>query len=124
MTKNTFLAIAVAVVLSAAAGCKGSDSPTSSTYGMGNNNTPPAPVNTIQMASMAFSPSTLTVAKGTTVTWKNADNTTHTSTSDTNIWDSGNIAPGTSATSTFSTAGSFTFHCKYHSMMTGTIVVQ
>jgi len=124
MTRIAFLVAGAAVVLMAGFGCKGSDYPSSSTYGMGTSNAPPPPANTVEMASMAFSPLTLTVAKGTTVTWKNADNTAHTSTSNANVWDTGNLAPGASTTTTFNTAGTFNYHCTYHSMMTGTIVVQ
>src|SRR5512146_271193 len=70
---------------------------------------PPAPTavpaNTVLMSGMAFSPATITITVGTTVTWKNTDGIAHTSTSDTGVWDTGNIAAGGSATTTFNTAG-------------------
>jgi plastocyanin len=86
----------------------------------------PASSNTVLMSGMAFSPATITVAVGTTVTWKNNDGIAHTSTSDTGVWDTGNIAAGGSAVTTFNTAGTFPYNCKYHvSMgMRGTVIVR
>ncbi len=102
-------------------GCgKGSSNP----YGMTGPAPSNAPPNTILMAGMSFSPATITVAKNTTITWTNNDGIAHTSTSDSGVWDTGNIPPGASKTTTFTSAGTFTFHCTYHSMMTGTVVVQ
>jgi plastocyanin len=94
----------------------------------GSTSTGPSPVpsspNTVQMSGMSFSPATLTVSAGTTVTWKNDDTMAHTSTSDTGAWDTGNLAPGASKTTTFATAGTFAYHCAYHAGMKGTVVVQ
>jgi plastocyanin len=87
-------------------------------------NPPPGQSNTVTMINIAFSPSTLTVSKGTTVTWQNNDGVTHTSTSDDGLWDTGNIAPGSSKDVTFSNAGTFKYHCTIHASMTGTIIVQ
>ena len=100
-----------------------------STNPYNNSPNPPPPKNnptTVNMASMTFNPSSLTVAKGTTVTWKNNDNVVHTSTADGGDWDTGNIAAGSSKGVTFNTAGTYTYHCIYHESMgmTGTIIVQ
>ena len=78
--------------------------------------------NTVTMQSMSFSPTSLTVTKGTTVTWTNNDNITHTVTADDNSFNSGDITAGHSYTRTFSTAGTFAYHCIYHSMMKATVV--
>jgi plastocyanin len=114
--------IAMAGLLSFCYGCK---SDASSTYGSAASPTTSAP-STIVMANLAFSPTTLTIKKGTTITWKNNDAYVHTSTSDSGVWDSGDIAGGGSRTTTFATAGTFPFHCTYHGSMgmTGTIIVQ
>jgi len=85
------------------------------------------PANTIWMQNLAFNPSSITIAKGTTLTWQNKDGFVHTSTSDqAGVWDSGDIQAGASKAVTFSTAGTFHYHCKYHSSMgmTGTVTVQ
>jgi plastocyanin len=66
----------------------------------------------------------MTVSTGTTVSWLNSDNTTHTSTSDGNQWSSGDIPPGGRYNFTFTSAGRFTYHCQIHPNMIGTIVVQ
>jgi len=71
-----------------------------------------------------FSPSTLTVPVGATVTWTNADSTQHTVTADDGSFDSGPPAPGASFSQVFTTAGTFTYHCNIHSNMTGTVTVQ
>ena len=65
---------------------------------------------------------TQVVKAGTHVTWMNIDDTEHTSTSDTGLWDSGVIGVGHSYTVIFNQTGTFTYHCNIHPM-TGTIVV-
>jgi plastocyanin len=80
---------------------------------------------TVSAANFAFSPSTLTVQVGDTVTWKNNDATIpHTTQSDGN-WNSGNLAPGATFSFTFTTPGTYTYYCLYHRGMgmVGTIVV-
>ncbi len=72
----------------------------------------------------AFGANPLTVAVGTTISWLNDDNTTHTSAGDGSQWSSGNIAPGGRFNFTFASAGRFTYHCQIHPNMVGTIVVQ
>jgi plastocyanin len=115
-------------LLSLATFSLGCSSRSSNPYG--SNPTAPAPTSgnssTIAMAGSVFSPVVDTVAVGTTVTWKNNDGYAHTSTSDTGVWDTGNIAGGASATTTFHTAGTYPYHCTYHvSMgMRGILVVK
>jgi plastocyanin len=86
----------------------------------------PVSANTVSMAGSVFSPVSITVAVGTTVTWNNNDGIAHTSTSDTGVWDTGNIPAGGSTTTTFNTAGQFPYHCTYHLAMgmKGMVVVQ
>jgi predicted lipoprotein with Yx(FWY)xxD motif len=78
----------------------------------------------ITIQNFAFSPTTLTIPVGTTVTWTNQDSTAHTVTSDTGAWpDSGSIDTGKSFSVTFKKAGTFTYHCAIHATMTASIVV-
>jgi len=116
--------IGLSTFLLAGSGCR--DDSSYSAGGYGPNPTPPnAPPNTVLMANAAFSPITLTVSKNTIVTWTNNDGIVHTATSDSGAWDTGDIPPGGSKTITFTTTGTFRFHCTYHaSMMRGTVVVQ
>jgi plastocyanin len=64
------------------------------------------------------------VTKGTTVTWTNNDNTTHTSVSDSGFWNSGTLAPGASFSMTMANAGTFAYHCSIHPGMVATLTVQ
>lgn len=79
--------------------------------------------NTVTMQGMSFSKTSLTITKGTTVTWTNNDNTTHTVTADDNSFNSGDVTAGNSYARTFNTTGTFPYHCIYHSMMKATIIV-
>jgi plastocyanin len=123
MTAILFILFALGLVGS---GCsKDSSNPA---YGSSTPAPAPAPAapNTVLMTGMVFSPATITVPVGSTVTWKNNDGLAHTSTSDTGVWDTGNIAAGASTTTTFNTAGTFPYHCTYHAAMgmKGTVIVQ
>ena len=80
--------------------------------------------NTVTMSNLSFSPSTLTVSVGTSVTWKNNDSVQHSVTSDTGLFDSGLFNAGGSYSHTFSTAGTYNYHCSIHAGMTGKIIVQ
>jgi plastocyanin len=79
---------------------------------------------TVEIANFAFSPNQLTVTAGTTVTWVNNDSAPHTATGDGGEFDTGTINSGGSASITFDTPGTYTYHCTIHPDMTATIVVQ
>lgn len=89
---------------------------------------PAATTVTISEQNLRFNPATVTVAVGTTVTWVNNDpqGLPHTTTSDSGLWDSGNMSVGQSFSHTFTQPGTFTYRCTLHQAqgMTGTIVVQ
>ena len=123
-TAKTWLSIFVMAGLIGIVGCSNSSNPysSSSTNNTGGNPTPSP--NTIAIYNMAFGPSTLTIAKGTTIAWQNSDSVPHTATSDSGAWDSGNIAPGGTKSVTFNSTGTFPYHCTVHPMMTATIIVQ
>src|SRR5579864_8225308 len=87
----------------------------SSGYNSPTYNTPVA--NTVSIVNMSFSPSSLTVTAGTTVTWTNNDTMTHTVTADDGSFDSGNITMGSKYSKLFSTAGTYTYHCTIHPNM-------
>jgi plastocyanin len=78
----------------------------------------------VELSNFTFSPSSSTVKVGDKVTWTNKDSTTHTVTADDGSFDSGDLAPSATFSYTFSKAGSVPYHCKIHSSMKGTIVVQ
>jgi plastocyanin len=80
--------------------------------------------NSVSIVNMSFSPASLTVTAGTSVTWTNNDGMTHTVTADDDSFDSGNITMGTKYSRLFSTAGTYTYHCTIHPTMKGTIIVK
>jgi plastocyanin len=82
-----------------------------------------SPANVVQIRSFAFAAPQLAVAPGTAVTWVNCDDVAHTSTADAGAWDSGLLAPGATFTRTFSTPGTFPYHCDPHPGMKATVVV-
>jgi plastocyanin len=87
-------------------------------------------VNEVWMQSMAFNPITKTISAGTTITWTNKDNTTHTATSGVpnspdGLFNSGNLGNGSTFSFKFTTAGTFKYYCMIHgAMMTATMIVQ
>ncbi len=83
-----------------------------------------AATHAVTIDDFAFSPATLTVTAGDTVTWTNDDAVTHTATSTTGAFDSGDLAPGASFSFTFTTPGTYDYLCTPHPSMTGRIVVQ
>src|SRR5512140_121963 len=78
----------------------------------------------ISIVDFSFNPQHDTITVGTTVRWTNEGAVTHTSTSDGGVWNSGDIAPGGSFSFTFTTVGTFPYHCAIHTFMTAAIVVR
>lgn len=78
----------------------------------------------VAISGFSFSPKSVTVTVGDTVTWTNSDAQAHTATADDASWDTANIGNGASKSITFSTAGTFAYHCSIHPTMTGTVVVE
>ena len=71
----------------------------------------------------------LTVQPGTTVTWTNRDGATHTATSGVpgsldGVWDSSALSSGDSFSFTFEQPGEFSYFCRIHPFMTGTVTVE
>jgi copper binding plastocyanin/azurin family protein len=87
---------------------------------------PTCPDNTFCMRAASFSPTTLTVAKGTTVGYQNNSGVEHNVVFDSQASgaaDVGDITSGT-VSRTFNTSGTFAFHCTIHAGMSGSITVQ
>jgi plastocyanin len=79
--------------------------------------------NAVSIVDFAFQPASIEVPAGSTVTWTNTGAVTHTVTADDGAFDSGQLKPGTSFSQTFTTPGTYTYHCEIHPQMTGTVVV-
>ena len=76
-------------------------------------------------SNLSFSPQSVTIKAGQYVTWRNDDAINHTTTEDsaTPVWDSGQLGPGQTFQRNFGSAGIFTYHCRNHPNMTGTVTV-
>jgi plastocyanin len=83
----------------------------------------------VYMRHETFSPAHIQVALGTTVTWTNQDNVPHNVTispiviSSSNDWESRLLYPGQSFSYTFTSHGTFQYHCQEHPGMIGAVIV-
>jgi plastocyanin len=78
----------------------------------------------ITIRNFAFSPATVTVAPGATVTVTNKDSVTHTLSATKGGFGTGDIPPGGSKTFTApKTPGQYPYICMIHQYMSGTIIV-
>ncbi|HEY3523978.1 MAG TPA: cupredoxin family copper-binding protein [Candidatus Limnocylindrales bacterium] len=77
----------------------------------------------VTILNFSFGPDSITVAKGSTVTWTNQDDVGHTVTFDKGDDTSGTLNQGATYKEKFKTAGTFTYHCRIHPSMTGTVIV-
>lgn len=105
-------------LLSFSNGCS-KDDPDETTTTNGTSGNP----NEILMQGSSFSPASITIQAGTKITWRNKDGMTHTVTSDSGVFDSGNIPANGSYSYTFATPGSYPYHCNIHTGMTGVVTV-
>ncbi len=79
----------------------------------------------VMIENFRFSPATLTVSTGTTVTWTNHDNFIHSVHLLTGGTETKNLPIGESAQITFAKPGTYYYECSYHpSLMHGEVIVQ
>ena len=78
----------------------------------------------VALRMYAFGPTTLTVSKGTRVTWVNHDATAHTATANNGAFDTGTINPGKRKTLALTKPGTYVYHCAFHAFMTAKITVK
>lgn len=86
---------------------------------------PTAAPTSVAMAGFAFCPGVLTVAAGTEVVWSNTDLSPHTVTltDADDPFDSGPLAQGESWSHRFDRPGVYSYDCRLHPGMSGTVVV-
>ena len=77
----------------------------------------------VTIADFQFTPATITIHVGDTVTWTNHGPSAHTATANNGSFNTGVLQKGHSASHTFTTAGTFTYICQIHPFMHGTVVV-
>jgi plastocyanin len=78
----------------------------------------------VAIQNFAFSPASLTIKKGESVTWTNEDSVAHIIVSDSSAFQSGSLAKGQTFSFTFNQTGQFPYHCSIHPSMKATIIVQ
>jgi len=112
-TKLLIVFIISAVLLS---GCTGSKIPIQP-------GTTPAAPNSVVIKGFAFDPASMTVARGTTVTWTNMDTVGHTVVAADNTFSSETLGNGQSYSHTFNDIGIFEYKCGIHPTMSGKVTV-
>jgi plastocyanin len=83
-----------------------------------------APSATIEIANFKFAPLDLTVSAGTTVIWKNADDSPHRVADINGAYVSAALDTDDSFSHTFATPGVYRYICSLHPYMRGEIVVK
>jgi LPXTG-motif cell wall-anchored protein len=78
----------------------------------------------VTIADFSFSPASLTINQGDTVTWVNNGPTPHSATATGGSFNTGILKVGQSASHTFAQAGTYSYYCQPHPYMKATIVVQ
>jgi plastocyanin len=78
----------------------------------------------VKIDNFNFTPQTLTVHPGTTITWVNKDDAPHTVTSTDKKFKSRALDTDERFSFTFSAAGTYNYFCSVHPHMTGKIIVQ
>ena len=77
---------------------------------------------TVSIKDFAFNPATITITKGTKVTWVNEDSAPHTATSE-GSFDSVTLSKGQSFSYIFAETGTFNYKCSIHPSMKGKVIV-
>lgn len=137
MTKTLALICSILALTLAAAGCGSSSDKKSSDSGGGATKTQEkskggggaGKAAAVSEKNIQFSPKTLSVAKGATVTWTNDDSVNHDVTKTGGPGPkfssgSGNMAQGDTYKQKLTTPGTIQYQCTVHPGMTGTITVK
>jgi plastocyanin len=77
----------------------------------------------VEIIEFTYSPDPVVVQVGGKVTWKNDDSPSHTATADDGSFETGVIETGKAKSETFKEAGTFTYFCKIHPFMHGSVEV-
>jgi plastocyanin len=83
----------------------------------------PATTNSVMIQNYAFGPASVTVKAGSTVTWTDQDEDSHTVTADSGAFSSQPLTNGQAYSHTFTAPGTYTYHCSIHPYMHGTVMV-
>ena len=78
----------------------------------------------VKIDNFSFSPATLEIKAGTTVTWTNADDIPHTVVSNDKVFKSKVLDTDQKFSFTFDKPGTYPYFCSLHPKMTAKVVVQ
>jgi plastocyanin len=78
----------------------------------------------VEIHEFRFAPPDLTVAAGTTVTWMNEDEETHTITASGGLFASPGLEHAETFARRFDTPGTYRYFCALHPHMTGVVIVR
>lgn len=79
----------------------------------------------VEISNFAYSPASVTISAGQSVTWTNNDTVAHTVTAkDRDALQSGTLQPGDTFTKTFDKPGTYEYFCEFHSNMSGVVIVK
>ena len=78
----------------------------------------------VKIDNFSFAPATITVSRGTMVTWTNRDDIPHTVVSDDKLIKSKVLDTDEKFSYTFTKPGTYPYFCSLHPKMTGKVVVQ
>ena len=78
----------------------------------------------VTISDFRFTPATVTVVEGDTITWTNDGPTGHSATASNGEFDTGIFPAGESRSETFDTPGTYAYICTPHPNMEGTVVVE
>ena len=120
--RHTSSLLTAAALLTFTAACSGSSSTAPHAGSTSPASTTGNPVITIR--NFNYSAPSAPVHPGDRVTVINDDQAVHTLDADHGQWTSGDTSKGSPATFIAPAAGTYTFICKYHSFMHGTLVVR
>ena len=79
---------------------------------------------TVKIDNFAFAPATLTITAGTTVTWKNDDDSPHRIGDKNGTFKSAALDTDDTFSHTFTVPGEYAYICTIHPYMAGTIIVK
>ena len=128
MTARSPLVVLLALAAVAggvAAGCGGDDDdPATPAAAMAQGGGGGASTDLVAIADFAFDPETVTVDAGTKLTWTNDDEAPHTATADDGSFDTGTLKLDDTGAVAIDQPGTYTYYCRFHPFMKGTVEVR
>jgi plastocyanin len=114
------LSIVLGLIIAA---CSGGGTSSPGTTGAPSAGSPEGGAGAVIIVDFAFQPANVTVAAGSTVTWSNTGQATHSVKWSDGEPESPRLAGGATYARTFDAAGAYTYVCGIHGTMSGTITV-